>query len=204
MKNPKISVVVPFHWMENWERLLLRCLMSIEAQTFKDYEIILLKHSTMPVTSNRAIESAKGDLIKVLYMDDYLAHENALQEIADNFTKESKWLVTGCVHDTGDGNPTNYHEPKYTDDIFTGNNGIGSPSVLTMSREGLLLFDDTLSWLLDVDLYKRLHDSFGPPKILSTPNVCIGLHKGQHSNLMPDDKKREEGIYMLKKHHATS
>lgn len=196
----KISVVIPFHWMENWQFLLTRCLESIEKQSFKDYEVVLVKHSTMPVTSNRVIESATGDLIKVLYMDDYLAHGNALQEIADNMG-DSQWLVTGCVHDTGNGELTNYHSPKYTDDIYTGNNGIGSPSVLTMRREGHLLFDTNLSYLLDCDLYERLHKTYGPPKILDTPNVAIGLHKGQVSNLMPDSEKRKEGLYMLRKHH---
>ena len=184
--------------MENWERLLLRCLMSIEAQTYKNYEVILIKHSTMPVTSNRTIESATGDLVKILYMDDYLAHGNALQEIVDNIG-DKQWLVTGCLHDDGSG-PKNYHTPKYEDQIYTGVNGIGSPSVLTMRREAVLLFDTNLSWLLDCDLYKRLHDSYGLPVILDTPNVVIGLHPGQASNTMADDKKRDEGLYMLKKH----
>lgn len=202
MKNPKVSCVIPFHWMDNWPTLLTRCLASIEMQSFTDYEIILVKHSTMPVTSNRAIESAKGDLIKVLYMDDYLAHQHSLREIVDAFTPDTKWLVTSCLHDNGKGDPYNYHEPKYTDDIYTGSNGIGSPSVLTMRKEGALLFDDTLSWLLDCDLYKRLHDLHGPPTILNTPNVIIGLHKGQASNLMSDTDKRKEGVYMLEKYNA--
>ena len=74
IKNPKVSICIPFHWMENWQFFLTGCLESIEKQTFTDYEIILIKHSTMPVTSNRVIESAKGEIIKVLYMDDWLEH----------------------------------------------------------------------------------------------------------------------------------
>lgn len=193
----KVSIVIPFHWMENWPVFLSRCLMSIEAQTFKDYEIVLVKAGSMPVTTNRAIESAKGELIKILFMDDYFATANSLQEIVDNFTGD--WLVTGCLHDS-DGKIENYHEPKYTDDICTGNNCIGSPSVLTMSREKLLTFDESLSWLLDCDLYKRLYDSYGPPTLLSTPNVIIGLHNGQTSVLMSDKEKRKELAYMKKKH----
>lgn len=198
MKNPRISVAIPFHWMDNWPVLLTRCLASIEAQSFKDYEIVLVKHSTMPVTSNRVIESAKGELVKVLYMDDYLAHGNALQEISDNFKKDDTWLVTGCVHD--DGNTVgNYHEPKSTLDISTGSNGIGSPSVLTMRRERAFLFDSRLSWLLDIDLYQRLHSSYGSPKILNTPNVVIGLHKGQMTNILSDQEKEEEHRYLARK-----
>ncbi len=197
----RISVVIPWHFMDNWQFYLTRCLKSIEAQTFTDYEVVLIKHSTMPVTSNRVIEAATGELVKVLYMDDYLAHGNALQEISDNFTKESNWLISGCLHDDGSG-PTNYHEPKYNDQIYTGVNTVGSPSVLTFRREGCLFFDERLSYLLDCDLYKRLHDTYGPPVILKTPNVVIGIHPGQVSNLMPTAEKNAEYQYIMQKYHG--
>lgn len=194
----KISVVVPFHWAENWQFFLTRCLESIQKQSFNDYEVILMKIGSMPETSNRVIESARGELIKILYMDDYLAYGNALQEIADNF--EGSWFATGCVHDSGDGKYLNYHEPFYNDQIYTGVNSIGSPSVLTMKREDCLLFDTSLSWLLDCDLYKRLHDKYGPPKIVNTPNVVIGVGKHQTSNLMPEEEKRKEYEYVIRKY----
>lgn len=196
---PKISVVIPWHFMEKWEFFLTRCLKSIEAQSFQDYEVILTKAGSMPVNSNRAIESAQGELIKIIYMDDYLAHGNALQEIVDNFTKESAWLVTACLHDDGKS-IGNYHEPSYNALLYTGVNTIGSPSVLTLRREGHLLFDTTLSWLLDVDLYKRYNDLYGPPVILNTPNVVIGLHQGQTSNIMSDTAKEAERLYLLEKY----
>ncbi len=153
----------------------------------------------MPTNSNRAIESARGELIKVIYMDDYLAHGNALQEIVDNFTKESAWLVTGCLHDDGTG-PKNYHAPSYNALLYTGVNTVGSPSVLTLRREGHLLFDTSLSFLLDCDLYKRLHDTYGPPVILNTPNVAIGLHRGQTTNIMSEQAKEAERLYLLEKY----
>lgn len=196
----KLSVVVPFHWMENWQFFLTRCLESIEKQSFKDYEVILLKHSTMPITSNRAIESAQGELIKILYMDDYLAHENSLQEIVDAFTPETKWLVTGCLHQSGNETPHSYHEPTWNEYLYTGVNTVGSPSVLTLRREAMALFDTNLSWLLDCELYHRLHDLHGLPTILNTPNVVIGIHAGQTSNTMPMEEKQKEFIYMQKKH----
>lgn len=195
----KISICIPWHFMENWQFFLTRCLKSIEAQTFKDYEVILTKAGSMPVNSNRAIESAQGELIKILYMDDYLAHGNALQEIVDNFTKESTWLVTGCLHDDGK-NVGNYHEPSWNNELYTGINSIGSPSVLTMRREGSLFFDDKLSWLLDCDLYTRLYDLHGPPTLLKTPNVVIGIGVHQTTYHLDDDRKKWEYEYVKKKH----
>ena len=37
--NPKISIIVPIY---NAEKFIDRCMASIEAQTFRDYEIILV------------------------------------------------------------------------------------------------------------------------------------------------------------------
>lgn len=195
----KLSIVIPFHFMDNWQFFLTRCLESIEKQTFKDYEVLLMKVGSMPVTSNRVIDAAQGEYIKVLYMDDYLADGNALQEIVDKIG-EAQWLVTGCWHDYGNGTQITYHAPTYNEKIYTGANTIGSPSVLTMKKEGHLLFDEELSWLLDCDLYKRLHDKFGPPKILDTPNVIIGLHSGQTSATMAESLKTQERNYLMQKY----
>lgn len=198
--SPRFSVVVPFHWMGGWEKHLLRCLKSIEMQSVTDYEIILMKVSTFPITSNRLLSSARGELIKFLCVDDYLAHGESLREISDQFTNEVSWLVTGCLHQKEEETPQNYHSPRYTEDIHAGNNRIGAPSVLTLRREGALLFDENLSWLVDCDLYKRLHTLHGLPQIIDTPNVVIGIHDEQNSNLLPDKLKKDEHYYVMDKY----
>ena len=83
--RPKISVCIPIHWMKNWQFFLGRCLESIEKQTFTDYEIIITKNGNMAKNTNEAIQKATGDIIKILYMDDYLAHPDSLKNIAENF-----------------------------------------------------------------------------------------------------------------------
>lgn len=190
---PKISIVIPFHWMKNWQFFMNRCLESIENQTFKDYEIVLIKHSTMPVTSNRVIESAKGQFIKILYMDDCLAHPNALKDIVDNFEFEDEWLITGA-----DTNP----HPYWTDDIQTGNNKLGSPSALTMRNTTAEMFDERMSWLLDCDLYKRMYDAYGEPKILDSIGVKIGIHDGQMTNILTDEEKLAEHNLIKEKYNG--
>ena len=175
--------------MANWQFFLTRCLESIEKQTFKDYEVILTKAGSMPVNTNRAIQCAKGELIKVLYMDDYFAHENSLQEIVDNFKEEDVWMITGCN--------TNPH-PHWTEDIETGNNKLGSPSCLTFRNnfENNVLFDEALSWLLDCCLYKRMCKKYGLPKLLDTINITIGEHDGQMTYILTDEQKLKEHNYL--------
>lgn len=191
--KPKISIVIPFHWMKNWQSFMMRCLESIEKQTFKDYEVILIKHSTMPVTSNRVIESAKGEIVKVLYMDDWLESENYLERVYQEFLKpETKWLITSA---------TTNQNPYWTDDIETGNNKLGSPSALAFSTYFTLeFFDESLSWLLDCDLYKRLESRFGKPTILTDIIVGIGEHPGQMTHILTGIQKSAEAEYLKYKY----
>lgn len=200
MQNkPKISVCIPFHWMKNWSFFLERCLKSIEQQTFKDYEIVLIKHSTMPVTSNKVIQAAHGEIIKVLYMDDFLAHIDALKKIVDNFKEDDQWLVTGCLHEDENGNRGNPHYAEFNDNIHI-KNTIGSPSVLTVRNNGHLLFDENLTFYLDCDLYKRYYKKYGPPNILDDLNVVIGIGKHQMTNILTQEEKLKELNYIIKKY----
>ena len=188
--RPKISIVIPFHWMKNWQGFMNQCLASIEKQTFTDYEIILTKSGLMAENTNKAIKCAKGELIKILYLDDQLAHDHALNDIVEAM-EGKQWLITGC--------DTNEY-PFYTDDIHTGNNKLGSPSCLTIRNDNPQLFDENLSWLLDCCYYKRMYDLYGEPKILDGVHVVMGVGDHQVTNLLPEEVKESEYIYMNKKY----
>lgn len=191
---PRISIVVPVYPMPNGDFFLKRCLDSIKSQTFKDYEVIITNDGKMAENTNSGIKKSTGELIKILFMDDYFAHENALQIIVDNFA--GRWLVTGCTHDPGG----NEHLPQWSDLMATGVNTIGSPSVLTIKNENPLLFDEEMTWLLDCDLYKRYYDKYGKPTILNDINVAIGVGEHQSTHLMGEQVKINEHIYMAQKY----
>lgn len=203
--RPKISIVVPIHNMLNGQFFLWRLIQSLMQQTFTDYELVITQEGKMARNTNAGILKAKGELIKILYMDDYFAHTDALKNIVENFKGE--WLVTGCLHQQTDGDlfedPHSPHYPEYTVNISTGNNRIGSPSVLTIRNEGHLLFDENMSFLLDCDLYERYYKQYGAPTVLNDLNVVIGLHSGQTSNLMSNREKQKEAEYLNKKHEKT-
>ena len=195
---PKITIAIPVHQMENWSFFLTRCLDSVFSQTFTDYEIVITKTGKMAENTNSVIERSRGEIIKILYMDDYLAHPNALKEIVDNFG-DSEWLVTGCLHQSGDEPPHNPHYPEYNDNIEVLNT-IGSPSVLAIRNTGHLLFDENLSFFLDCDLYKRYYKMYGSPKIINDLNVVIGLGDHQMTHLLSSEEKQKEFNYSFKKH----
>ncbi len=196
----KVSICIPIHDSPKTAFYLSRLLESVAEQTFEDYELIITKDGSMPVNTNAALNKAKGELLKIMYVDDYFAHPNALQNIVDNFKEEDVWLATGCLHAQDNETPHSPHIPEYTQDIHTGNNRLGSPSVITLRNTGHLEFDENLSWLLDCDLYRRYYATFGLPKLLNDLNVVIGLHPDQVSNVMPEQDKLKEFNYLQTKY----
>lgn len=197
---PKISICIPYHDTPKTAFFLSRLLKSVSEQTFTDYEIVLTREGSMPVNSNAAIWKASGEIVKILYMDDYFADANALRRIAEVFEEGATWAVSGCLHQDGDGVPHTPHIPSYSEKIYTGINTIGSPSVLAFRKDHALLFDERLSWLLDCDLYKRLHDLYGTPKIIEALDIVIGIGPHQTSNSMNDEEKRKEYQLVMEKH----
>lgn len=189
MNNPKISICVPIHDMTNGDKFLWRLVNSLMSQTFKDYELIITKEGRMAENTNAGIKKARGEIIKIIYMDDYLAHPDSLKVIVDNF--KGGWLATGCLHDDGIsvGSP---HLPEWNEDIAKGVNTIGSPSVVAVENNNPLLFDEEMSWLLDCDYYKRLFDRYGLPILLDDLNVVLGIGIHQMTKILTNDEKLME------------
>lgn len=67
--------------MKDADFFLRRLMESLEMQTFRDFEIVITKDGRMAENTNSAIKKAKGEIIKILYMDDYLAHSDSLKNI---------------------------------------------------------------------------------------------------------------------------
>ena len=190
----RISVAIPVYDMPNGDFFLKRLLQSLDQQTFRDFEVVITREGKMAENTNAAIKQSKGEIIKILYQDDYLAHPRALEMVDKAF--RGQWLVTGCAHDPG----THTHYARYNPRIHEGINTIGSPSVLTLKNDNPLLFDESLTWLLDCDLYKRLYDLHGPPAILDDINVVIGTGEHQTTFLLDEETKLREHDYLLEKH----
>lgn len=185
MNNPNISVCIPIHAMKNGEYFFNRFYKSLLEQTYKNYNLVVTEDGAMGKNLNSAIKKAKGDLIKIMCMDDWFAHPNALQDIVDNFTGD--WMITGC--------DTNLH-PYLTPDIHLGNNKLGGLSVITIKNDNPVLFDENLAWMIDIDYYKRMIARFGPPTILDSVNVNIGVGDHQSTVLLTQEQKDVEVKYM--------
>lgn len=177
--------------MQDGAFFLWRLVNSLTAQTFKNWELIITKEGKMAENTNAGIKRATGDLIKILYLDDYFTTQFSLEAMVDQFFGE--WGIVGAHNNI---------EPQYTADIQTGNNKLGSPSALIFKNKfkANLLFDESLSWLLDCDLYKRMYDAYGPPQIMGGNYVTLGEGPHQMTHILTDIQKISEYNYMNKKY----
>jgi glycosyltransferase involved in cell wall biosynthesis len=202
-------------------------------QSYKDFEIIISDHSKddairklcesykdrLPIryfhnpdkrgnlshNTNNAIKHCQGDLIKILFQDDFLWSESSLETIVNSFGDDTHWIVTACEH-TYDG--VNFHRtlvPAYNDEIYLGKNTIGNPSVVTFrNSEDKIFLDEGLTWMVDVDYYKKMHDRFGLPKVVPEITVVIRQWSKQLTNLIPIRIKEKEARMMMERYVKTS
>ena len=224
----KISVCIPTYEMGGrGAAFLSRALESVKLQTVKDLEIIVSDHSeddciqklcvdsdlsikylrnsknrgSASANINNALLNASGEYIKILFQDDYLCREDCLEKILCEFDSGAGWVVVGTIHTTDGINFYNPIKPKYHEKIYLGENTISSPSVLTIRNDKPLLFDEKLSWLMDVEYYKRLYDKYGLPNTVEDPLVVNTLWEGQISNTrITQALVDEEVMYVRQKH----
>lgn len=223
--HPKISICVPTYAMEGkGVEFLERLFTSLSEQTFTDFEVVVADNSAtdlikevcdkslLPISyyrnenrgmaqnTNFSLQKANGELIKILYQDDYLQHKNALEDMLTAFTPDVNWLATGCIH-TEDGKTFfGPHYPYFSRGMATGDNTIGSPSVIMLRNNDPLLFDEKMTWLLDCDYYIRLKERYGQPKLLQKICVVMGIGSHQTTHILPDTVKQEEQEYITNKH----
>lgn len=194
MENrPKVSVVVPIHDMANGAFFLWRLVNSLVTQTFKDWELIITKDGKMAENTNSGIRMARGEYIKILYLDDYFSDEKSLEKMVEVFdATDTVWQICGS---------NNNQKPYWTDDILGGNNHLGSPSCLMLRNiRHLDFFDERLSWLLDCELYFRLCVRNGKPQILEGNYITIGEHDGQMTRILTDEQKLSEHVLIKKEY----
>lgn len=169
-------------------------------------EILHIRNENMVGNSsanlNEAIKLAKGDIIKVIFQDDFLYRDRSIEDIVREYQKDNnvKWLVTSCCHTENGSTYYNYMDPEYTENILEGNNRISSPSVLSFVNSGdKLLFDTDFVWLMDCDYYYRMYQKYGEPYYLKSTNVVNRHWGGQLTKTLPSEIMGYEHKLILEK-----
>ena len=226
MKSPKFSICIPT-WEQRGVGLrhLEHLIASINRQTFKDFELVISDHSQNDdierfvsnldcgilykrndrrygngvANLNDCLKMADGDLIKIMFQDDFMFSDMCLETIYNHFTEDDTWLVCGCNHTRDDGHTfERYFTPRWNDRLLQGDNTISSPSVLTIRNNDVELFDENLKMMMDVEYYYRLNLKFGKPKIIKECLITNRQHKHQISAEYDWNKSKDELLYLEK------
>lgn len=151
---------------------------------------------------NYAMRHCKGKWIKVLFQDDFLYDENSLliqyEFIESN--QEVKWLITTFEHSRDGITFYRLYNPKYSDNIWSGNNTLGNPSNLTIRNEDLIYFDEGLNWLVDCEYYHRMFLKYGKPTIIDSVTVVNRNHGIGLTDTTPQSLKDKELSILIERY----
>lgn len=217
----KISVCIPtweqYGFGVNYLKTLFETLVT---QTFKNFNIIISDHSVNdeiehfvdsykkifeiiyirninnrgngPANTNVTLKHADGEIIKIMFQDDFFVNNHALEIIHKSFEdKNCKWVVNGCNH-TNDGISFNREMiPSWNDQILYGINTISSPSVLSFRNSELSFFDENLTMLMDCEYYYQLYLKYNKPTIIEDILISNRMHSNQISSRYNQDINEE-------------
>lgn len=190
--NPLVSILIPYHDTPQTAFFLSRIMGSIDAQTYKNVEVVLMKEGRMGKTYNACIKKAKGDILKMMGMDDYFASPTSLETIVRSFDDEKVyWLGTGCLHEVR-GVISDPHKPAWNDKLYQGYNTLGGFAVISMRNKEVVPIDEDLDWTVDVDWYWRIALKHGLPHAIDDMAVVIGVGEHQTTNQLSEEQKLKE------------
>jgi GR25 family glycosyltransferase involved in LPS biosynthesis len=169
----------------------------------ENFDINKIKHTFCKTKGwspnhNHGLDHCSGDVIKILHQDNYFLNQFSLENIMYEFINDSdvKWSVSTYWHEYENNlnKLTRLHIPKYIDEIVNGENLIGDPSCMTLRKEYVLKFNNSMTWLVDCEYYIQMKHNFGTPKILKTPSVVVFQHKNQVTHTINIETQLKEQI----------
>jgi len=211
--KPRFSICIPVWEQHGFGLQYLKDLIhSIQIQSFHDWEIVISDHSQNfdifdycleesykdytlryfkyeekygngVVNLNNALKRAEGEIIKIMFQDDFMFDRRCLEKFDKAFQCENnKWAVCGCNHTRDGVNFDRFMVPCWNDRLLEGVNTISSPSVLAFRNKNIELFDENLTMLMDVEYYYRMDKHYGLPTVIEDCLVTNRCHENQISS----------------------
>ncbi len=205
----RVSYCIPTHdGNPRCQQFLFDIFYALTQQTDKNFDVTISDHSdsnkvryacdeyadvlnivyvknkknkgNISANTNNAMRIAKGEILKVLFSDDFILTSNLTEQLDKTFTDDVKWAVTGFAHTVNDGQ--SHYNPKiphYNDKLLEGVNTLSSPSILALRKDLNEFFDEEITMLMDCDMYYRLYKYHGEPAILHDYHISNREHKNQ-------------------------
>ena len=138
------------------------------------------KRGQISANTNCALRHGDGEILKIMFQDDFILTKNLVEELDKAFTDGVDWAVTGFAHTIDDGH-THYNPkiPQYNDRLLEGVNTLSSPSILALKNGIDEYFDEQLTMLMDCDMFYRLYKYHGDPAVLTDYHISNREHRNQ-------------------------
>lgn len=207
-----LSIAIPTYEMGGVGPDYLRELfVSIEKQTFKNFEVCISDHSkddsilkvceeysqdftiqyfknekdrgNGPSNTNSAVEMCSSSYTKLIFADDLFINDNAFELIVKTFVStDCNWVFNGFKH-TSDGRRfVRPMIPRWTDMMLEGRNLLGSPSCVAFKTDKFVGFDTKLKLLMDTDFYHRMRCENGAPGLIEEYLIANREHPNRISS----------------------
>lgn len=216
----KITICTPVYEMKSGlgKKFLVEFLSHLLYQSMQDFEVVISDQSNTDVfknicdsfsnnlcinyiknTSNinnaannvnNAIKYAKGEIIKLLYVDDFFVDPYALEKIYNTLkNSDKKWLINGFTHCNQDKNRFfDTRIPWFGNKYVNGDNTTGNPSTYAVKKDYALEMDENLLWIVDGEYFYRSYYHYGDPLIIEDTLVAFREHE---DSAFLDPKLRE-------------
>jgi len=201
----RMSIIIPTYEMGGYGHTMLNQLFDdLTQQTFKDFNIIVVDQSKDDLIENVCLsykddleihyyknsngkncaaenvnigmDKANGDIIKILFMDDYLMSKRALERIVNEFNDGAKWVMTDYIHSDIDKKQFfNLKQCFYSGDLL-GYHNTGTPSIHAFLREDKVEMDENLRYIVDCEFYYKLFLKTGMPNCINEVLHCLRHH----------------------------
>jgi hypothetical protein len=230
MKKAKATydlvVLIPVHDPKiQYKSFLEQAILSIMTQTIRPKSVLLVANHDLPYIKhlearaadlkirfhlsgaasaaeniNFGVARSEGHFTKILFQDDLLSHDEALEEsVTALSTSGKKWSVIGSRD--WDETTDEFFKPmapRFTEKLDRGINTIGAPSVVTFETEYFVPFDNRLHYMFDCDWYLSMAHNFGKPVEIKNVGVTIRRHSGQATIWAKSLLKKEKTVVRAK------
>src|SRR5882672_6765722 len=185
-----------------------RLLRTINAQDYQDIEIVITDHSIdddiqnyvqalqtrFPVIYSRNVQDrgsssanfnngfrlAKGAIIKPMCQDDYFPSPHFISLLVDRLIGSTRgWCACCSIIEDATNGTLRLFRPKPTHNGLLVGNPYGAPSAIAFLNMGDIFFRKELIWVMDIELYIRLHRALGAPLVLRDLAIVTSKWCGQ-------------------------
>lgn len=214
----KVSICTPVYTMKDGlaEKFLIEFFANLMVQSYTDFDVVISDQSeednlkkicdtfshvldvkyvknTSGIKNaannvNSAIRHSTGEIVKLLYMDDFFVDRDALKKIVNAFEQnpDKNWFISGFVHcNQNRSEYFNARQPWYGNKYVNGDNTTGNPSNYSVRRKYAIEMDENLKWIVDGEYFFRSYYHYGDPIMINDVLVCFREH-GDSSFLKPE------------------